>query len=264
MEEVTVEQLIRDVDAEVEVEAGAEATVSGEPSMRDRLVRLMDTKIKKPFNASKVFHLISQGVEFLRDVKELTDEEKRDLVVDAVKEAVTRSAKLSNDQKDRVLLVVECMGDAVAEQVVELADDLQTFAVQQVKSLFSCICKKKAVKKGASGVKRALKGATGDSERNALITYLDVRMQRPFTESKLVSIVTSGVKFMQQFQGVVSGSERKDIVIGAVRHLLQHSDKLEGGGADAITRDSAIELLDAVADDLVNVFVSEGRKGLAC
>ena len=258
MAETTIEQLIQNVDSEIDTPSSK----SHEPNMRDRLVVLMSTKIKKPFNASKVFHLISSGVDFLRDAAQLTEDEKRDLVIDAVKEAVTLSDKLSNDQKDKVLLIVDSFGDAVAEQVVELAEDLQTFAIKQAKSLFSCICKTKAVQKGKMGVKRALKGATGQSELDALTTYLDVRMQRPFTEEKLVGLVTSGIKFMQQFQTVVSGSERKDLVIRSVRNLLLNSDKLEGGSSDAITRESALELLDIVASDLVDVLVSEGRKGV--
>lgn len=218
------------------------------------LVAFVKSKVRKPFNAGKVFHLISETVSYVKQVGDLSEEERRETAVNVVKEVLSTTDKLSDEQRAKAMLILDTFGDVVVDEVVTFAEDAVTFAIKEAKSLFSC-CRKPKGHKVPSSFERALKGVTNGTESTALTRYLDMRLQRPYTEDKLVGLVTSGIKFSQKLSGVMSGSERKDLVIRVVRELIETTPKI-----DQSQRSEVLQDLDEIASDLIDVLVTEGRK----
>ncbi len=63
---------------------------------------------------------------------------------------------------------------------------------------------------------------------NELVSYLRLKLQKPFSGAKITMLVASGVKYLGKIKSM-SGSEKKDIVIHALRDVVNKSSYIEDG-----------------------------------
>ena len=56
-----------------------------------------------------------------------------------------------------------------------------------------------------------------------MVRYMRLKLQKPFTGSKITMLIASGVKFLGKVKNM-SGSEKKDLVLHALRQVIRESD----------------------------------------
>jgi len=89
-------------------------------------------RFQKPYTAPKIITLIASGVTFLAKVKTVDGPEKKQLVLQAIRDVITQ-VNLDDETKNELLLVVDTFGDNAIEELVKLGKDMYTFAQEKCK-----------------------------------------------------------------------------------------------------------------------------------
>jgi hypothetical protein len=208
----------------------------------DNMVRYMKLKIQRPFTAPKIVMLIASGIKFLGKVKTLSGSEKKDLVLHALRETIQRSSYIRDFEKAEIIALIDTFGDSLIDNLVEFAENAYTF----MKNKTSGWC----IRKNVSS--RAL--VLDQNNIDELKQYLKLKFQRPMTAPKIVSLVACGVKFIEQYRDL-SGAEKKDIVIHALRVVIQECDFLSDEDKAML-----IGYVDIFADVTIDYLVEFGKK----
>jgi len=206
----------------------------------DSMMHYMKLKIQRPFTAPKIVMLIASGIKFLGKVKTLSGFEKKDLVLHALRETIQRSSYIRDSEKAEIIALIDTVGDSLIDKLVEFAENAYTF---MKKRNWCSSCKTED--------SRAIV-----TDQNALIDlkqYLNLKFQRPMTGPKIISLIASSVKFIEQYREL-SGTEKKNIVIHALREIIQECDFLSD-------EDKAILIgyVDMFADDAIDYLVDFGK-----
>src|SRR3989344_2921458 len=72
-------------------------------------------RFQKPYTAPKIITLIASGVTFLAKVKTVDGPEKKQLVLQAIRDVITQ-VNLDDETKNELLLVVDTFGDNAIEE----------------------------------------------------------------------------------------------------------------------------------------------------
>lgn len=86
-----------------------------------------------------------------------------------------------------------------------------------------------------------------------LTKFLKLKLQKPISKAKIFVLVASGIKFAEQFK-LMSGLQKKDLVLRAIRDVINSSDNL-----DADEKDLMLELLDSLGDIAIDTLIDFGR-----
>ena len=220
----------------------------------DEMVRYMRLKLQKPFTGGKITMLIASGVKFLGKVKNMSGSEKKDLVLHALRQVIRDSDYIGEDEKLEILILVDTFGSVLIDKLVEFARDAYTFLKNKAKKCnwkFSCMKPQK--QKQANSHDRALSLGQNADEFDALKRYLKLKMQRPVTGSKIILMVSAGIKYVEHYRNL-SGTEKKDIVIRALRDVIKESDAIEKDDQDML-----LDFVDTFADDTIDQLVDFGK-----
>ena len=238
-------------------ESEATAVETFETSNRevyDEMVRYMRLKLQKPFTGGKITMLIASGVKFLGKVKNMSGSEKKDLVLHALRQVIRDSDYIGEDEKLEILILVDTFGSVLIDKLVEFARDAYIFLKNKAKKCnwkFSCMRPQNNTP--ANSHNRALSLGQNADEFDALKRYLKLKMQRPITGPKVILMISAGIKYIEHYRNL-SGTEKKDIVIRALRDVIKESDTI-----DQQDRDMLLDFVDTFADDTIDQLVDFGK-----
>jgi hypothetical protein len=88
---------------------------------------------------------------------------------------------------------------------------------------------------------------------NQLKSYLELKVQRPFTKTKITLLIANSLKFASQATNLTE-EQVKDIVLKAIKDIVSESSKI-----DADDKDSIIALIDLIGSDLFDTLVELAR-----
>lgn len=221
----------------------------------DDMVHYMKIKLQRPFTAPKIVMLIASGVKFLAKVKSLDGPEKKDLVLHALRETVNRSSYIKDDEKAEIIMLIDTVGDGLIDQLVVFARDGATFIKNKLKGISWCPDCVRGVNENATSHERSavLNQTHNLEEYRTLKNYLTLKLQRPVTASKVILVIAAGVKYIEHYKDL-SGAEKKDIIIQAIRDVIQESNTIPE--ADKI---ELIDVVDTFADDTIDHLVDFGK-----
>lgn len=224
--------------------------MEGQEEFYEQLKSYLELKLQKPFNKTKVVLLIANGIRFASKAKQLSEEQVKDLVLKAVYDVIKNTSKINDEDKKQIVDIVDLIGSDVLDKIIEFAKDVATFFKTNV---LTC-CRKQ--KKHISSYVRATTGVLGHTEQefNSLKDYLELRLQKPFDAGKVVGLIASGIKFIEDFSQL-SGVEKKNLVIHALREVISTTTRL-----DEAEKSNLLELVDLIADDFIDLLVDFGRK----
>jgi hypothetical protein len=220
----------------------------------DEMVRYMRLKLQKPFTGGKITMLIASGVKFLGKVKNMSGSEKKDLVLHAIRQVVNDSDYIGANEKVEILMLVDTFGSIIIDKLVEFARDAYTFLKNKAKKCnwkLSCMRPQSQVQ--ANSHNRALSLGQNADEFDALKRYLKLKMQRPVTGPKVILMISAGVKYVEHYRNL-SGTEKKDIVIRALREAIVETDAI-----DAEDQTMLLDFVDTFADDTIEQLVDFGK-----
>jgi len=209
----------------------------------DNMVQYMKLKIQRPFTASKIIMLVANGIKFLGKVKTLSGSQKKDLVLHALREVIQRSSYIQDYEKPGLIILVDTFGDSLTDNLVEFAENAYAFAKKKAPITLRCC---------AGSEPETSRETLGNLEE--LKAYLKLKFQRPITAPKIISLVADGVKYIEQYREL-SGAEKKDIVIRALRDIIQECDFLSDGDKAEL-----IGYVDMFASDTIDYLVEFGKK----
>jgi hypothetical protein len=95
----------------------------------EELKKFLQLKLRKPITKAKIIILIAAGIKFIEQFKSLSGLQKKDLVIRGVRDVIT-NADLSEDEKELLLDVLDTLGDAAIDMLVEFGRDTVTFVKQ--------------------------------------------------------------------------------------------------------------------------------------
>ena len=211
----------------------------------DELLHYLGLKLQRPFSAPNIVMLVASGIKFLGKVNAMSGSEKKALVLYAVRKTVMTSSFITN--KEEVLFLVDTIGDGLVEHLVEFALDTKTFASFKKGKMFCC----GGTTSSAHSRSAVLAQTHKLDEFRMLKDYLQLKLQRPITPSKVIMIVAAGVKYIEHYRDL-SGAEKKDIVINAIRELIQESPIIT-------EKEALLEVVDTFADSAIDYLVDFGR-----
>jgi hypothetical protein len=214
----------------------------------DELLHYLGLKLQRPFTAPNIVMLVASGIKFLGKVKAMTGSEKKALVLYAVRRTVLTSSFITD--KENVLFLIDTLGDGLVENLVEFALDSKTFAAFK-EGLFSC-----CGGAGAAGSVHSRSAVLAQTHKldefRMLKDYLQLKLQRPITAPKVIMIIAAGVRYIEHYRDL-SGAEKKDIVINAIREVIQESTIITD-------KDVLLDVVDTFADTTIDYLVDFGRK----
>lgn len=223
----------------------AEPTVT-DPKVYQEMMQYMSLKLQRPFTAAKIVMLVASGVKFLGKVKSMTGPEKKDLVLLALRETIKNTSFISETEKADILVVIDTLGDGLVDHLVQFANDAYTFIKR--KCILRCSLCPSCKRSTSSPVSndRSLE------DYKILKDYLRLRLQRPITAPKIITVIAAGVKFMEEYK-TLSGAEKKDIVLRVIRGLIMELDLSETEQSELIT------VLDTFGDATIDYLVEFGK-----
>lgn len=83
------------------------------------LKHFLSLKLQRPITATKVIGLIAAGVRYIEQYSTLSGAEKKDLVIRALRDVISESDLLSQDDKDLLILAVDTYADATIDYLVD-------------------------------------------------------------------------------------------------------------------------------------------------
>lgn len=226
-----------------------------DPQLTESYRRLHDyltLKLQKPYTKTKILVMVSEGIQFCARINNITEAQTRDLILHAVKQ-VLNETDMSQEDKDEIILLVDLIGEEVVDDFIDFAKDIVTFIHKRCPKLCSC-CKPAEEAKPTSHDK-ALRSELGNTmqELEELKTYLRLKMQKPITPAKVLFCIAASVRFIEQFRNL-SGSEKKELVIQAIIHIILDSDKLDDSDKDGL-----VLLVNTFADAFIDLLVMFGN-----
>lgn len=90
-----------------------------------------------------------------------------------------------------------------------------------------------------------------------MVHYMKLKIQRPFTASKIVMLIAGGIKFLGKIK-TLSGSEKKELVIHALRETIQRSSYIRD-----FEKPGIIVMIDTLGDSLIDNLVEYAEHGYA-
>lgn len=218
----------------------------------NRLKEFIKLKIQKPFNHTKVIMLIAYGIRFTAEAKALalTSDQAKDLVMRAIVDVVDASDKITAEDKQLIKDLLDLVGSDVFDRLLEFGNDMKTFI--KSKAAMCCSTSKKSVTSYSRAVTRDL----GDTSRHhdELKGYLNLLLQPPFDSSKIVTLISAGVKFIESSTDI-SGVEKKNLVIQVLNEVIMESDRLSEEEKTDLQ-----DMVAAVADSFIDLLVAFGRE----
>ena len=88
-----------------------------------------------------------------------------------------------------------------------------------------------------------------------MVQYMKLKIQRPFTAFKIVMLIAGGIKFVGKVK-TLSGSEKKDLVLHALREAIQRSSYIRD-----FEKPEIIAMIDTVGDSLIDILVEFAEYG---
>jgi hypothetical protein len=229
-----------------------------ESAIYQELVEFLTIKIQPPINAGKIFFIVGEGLKFLSQLKTMNDDEKKELILHAAKEAIQNSFKINNDDKTQYIALIDIFGSTLTDQLLELGKDMFSLVQKgynKTKNWFKVKGCCQEHEKDTSSHQRAVNHKLGlvNDELEEMTAYFKLKIQKPFTANKILSLLAYGIRQAELLKGI-SGSERKDLVIRALHHAVDGSDHI-----DENEKKSVHDLIDSFADDVIDMMVDFGR-----
>jgi endonuclease III-like uncharacterized protein len=213
------------------------------------LVTLLKLKLQRPFTSSKITMLIANAIRFIGQYKSFSNAEKKDIVLHAVKDAVSESLNIDEDTKATHLDMIDSIGNEIVNTLVAFANDNKTFIHNKSNKYFSMCCTRKSGSVGSTHTVRAIDEDVYDS----LKQHITLNLQKPVTVAKVIKLVAAGVKFVEQYS-TLTGAEKKDLVIRVIREVITESPVI-----DDSLREKLLFVLDMFADDVIDYLIEFGR-----
>jgi len=220
----------------------------------NQLVALLRLKLQRPFTAPKIIMLVAEGVRFMSHCKKISNPEKKDLVLHAIREVIQNSGYIEEDEKEQIIAFVDLIGDETIEKLVEFGRDVITFIKKKTKGCLSC-CGPIRVEPQVTSHERSLNLGNEPNlpEYGNLRRYIKLKLQKPITAPKVIALIAAGVRFMEHYKNM-SGSEKKDVVLRVIRDVIQESDKLTDE-----EKTELIGVLDIFGDSMIEYLVQFGK-----
>ncbi len=220
------------------------------------MVQQLALLIQSPVRVSRVLVLLAAAIKFLSVVKGLSEPQKTDLALYAVRQVISNSSIITPELKVELLSTVDLFGDAVIGQLLAFASDTKTFIVGKLGGC-NWPCKKKATVPSSVPLVHAraqtLGNYVGSTEHAALAKYMNLNIQKPFTETKLIDLLASAVTFMAYYKNL-AGLEKKDMVLSVAREVISGSPNIPDDQKQAL-----ITYVDTISSQLVDLFVTFGK-----
>jgi len=226
------------------------------------MIHYLTLKLQPPFSAMKITMLIASGIKYMAQIKSLSGVQKKNLVLHAVREAIQNSPHISDEEKAEIIVLVDTFGDVTIDKLVEFAEDAYTFIKSKVQGCKWCPClcaspvpepEPPALPQAVARAQNSILSNNAEEQYNTLKQYLKLKLQRPFTAPKIVLLIAAAVKYMEQFKDL-TGAEKKDIVIRAVRDIIQECDFITEEDKGQL-----LDLTDIFADETIDYLVDFGK-----
>lgn len=110
--------------------------LEGAKETYELLVKYIVLSLKPPYTSSTIVKLLSVGVKYMQEFKNLSGIEKKDMVLHAIRDAIQNEVPPSS--QDLLLSTIDLIGSDMIDQIVAFGKDMVTFSM---KTCFPC-CKK--------------------------------------------------------------------------------------------------------------------------
>jgi hypothetical protein len=214
------------------------------------LIQQLTLMVQSSVTTPRILVLLATAVRFLLAVKGLTEPQVANLALCAIKQVINDTSVISQEDKDQLLATIEVLGDSFIYQLFIFAADIKNFVVEKTSCLFSC--KKKSTPLIHARA-QTLGDYAGSSEHSALLKYVKINIQKPFTEQKLIDLLASAVTFMAYYKNL-AGLEKKDMVLTVVREVISSSPNIEDD-----KRQLLLDYVDLIGNQTVDLFIQFGR-----
>ncbi len=219
-----------------------------QPMAYELLLKIVRSRLPVNITAAsltgKLVQIISDCIKFLATVKTMTGSEKKQLVIQAIKDVIVERVSVTDSHQ--VLKLVDAIGDPIIDALVKLGYDTYLFVKSKLSSIRCCLCKCNSKPRELEIPKEKIM---------ELSKIVDANLQRPFTQAKVIKLMVEALKYMQTSANrKYFGAAKKDVVLRSVRIVIEQSDKLKNSD-----RLELISILDLVGDDFIDTAVAFGK-----
>jgi hypothetical protein len=93
----------------------------------EELKQFLKLKLQKPITKAKIFVLVAAGIKFAEQFKAMPGPQKKDLVLHAIHDVIADSDILAAEEKELMLELLDSLGDAAIDTLVDFGRDTVTF-----------------------------------------------------------------------------------------------------------------------------------------
>jgi hypothetical protein len=160
------------------------------------------------FSKNDLVSLLARGLKITAQYQHLTEAEKKQTVNSAVHEVI-KTSPLSEEEKESLHVIVDLMSEPVLDTLVDFGKDTALFVKSKLTQLFACLCPDRAVPEPRIPL----------AVSNELFKIMEEQLQPPFTESKVILILSQAVKFMAKYKNYV-GLAKKSLVVATLKSVI--------------------------------------------
>ena len=215
------------------------------------LVQQLTFMIQHNVSEARILFLMASAIKFLSTFKGLTDTQRSNLALLALRYVINNSSIITPTTKAMLLSTISIFGETVVCQLFIFALDTTTFIKNKLSNCTLLICKKK---KATNKLLMYAHRSTCDDEATKCLTrYMQLYIKKPFAESDLINLISASVKFMTKFKNL-TGLEKKNIIITVLHNVIAISDNISDEKKPAFGVH-----VDSIANQLIDLLVQFGQ-----
>ena len=243
-----IESVTDSIESVVEPEAPVlnevKTEITNQPMAYELLLKIVRSRLPSHITTAsitgKLVQIISDSVKFLATVKTMSGHEKKQLVIQAIKDVIIERVSVADSYK--FLSLVDAIGDPMIDELVNLGYNTYLFVKSKLSSIRCCNVKPQEVEIPKEKIIELSK-------------FVDTNLQRPFTQAKVIKLMVQALKYMQSSANrKYYGSAKKDVVLRVIRIVIEQSDKLKNSDRLELT-----DILDLIGDDFIDTAVAFGK-----
>lgn len=105
---------------------------------RDMLKQYLKLKLQKPITAPKMIIIISAGVKYIQQYKDLSGAEKKNMVINVVRDVIMESDLIPDNEKQALIDAVNTYGDETIDYLVEFGKSVFLLAKNKCRGFKAC------------------------------------------------------------------------------------------------------------------------------
>ena len=245
-----VEEVKEEIKDEIKDEIKAVVEEGKEDEAIAEIKEELKTMLKLNFHTSRdVIKMVSLGITCVEKYNNMSGKQKKELVIESVKDVILNSDIPDAEQeKLKLIVIISVVADPIVDALVDFGNDVVLFVKSKLSKFIAKLSKCLKIK-----APKCLKASESEpSEDNVIDELTKFVSELAVNETKVIVLLSHAVKFMAKYN--LTGSAKKRISLNAIRAVIRTHDKFSD-----TERQEALVIVDTIGSEFIDTAVTLGK-----